>query len=83
MKGYCLSIVQAGVNKCISNEAIIENYEVAYNGVNSWAKFVSSSTTTLQSNTNTEVAPPVKVALNKDNISVMERALLETYQYEP
>ena len=31
-KGFCLSIVHSGVNKMLSNDAIIENYQTAIAG---------------------------------------------------
>ena len=31
-KGFCLSMVYSGVNKMLSNDAIIENYQTAIAG---------------------------------------------------
>ena len=32
-KSYCLSMVHLGVNKCLSNESILENYHTAMHGM--------------------------------------------------
>ena len=36
--GFCLSIVNQGINKCISNATVIEKYNTAYQGI--WDNYV-------------------------------------------
>ena len=38
-KGFCLSMVHNGVNQMISQRAIIQNYETAYEGILSYHDF--------------------------------------------
>ena len=40
-KGFCLSMVHTGVNKNLSNNAIIENYRTAINEITEYHKFLS------------------------------------------
>ena len=67
MKGYCLSIVQDGVNKCIFIETIIEKYEVTMNGKGCWQSFLSSLSAISKTIIGTE-----KGLLIKDNINIMK-----------
>ena len=37
-KAFCLSIIHTGLNKCLSNEAILENYGTAMRGMKEYHK---------------------------------------------
>ena len=78
-KGFCLSIVHTGVNKCLSNNAVIETYDTAINGMKEYHKFVKTTSTQLNSVT---LAPPVEISLNKNNIEYAEKAILEAYKIQ-
>ena len=39
-KGFCLSILETGVNKNLSDNAIIESYRTAINGMTEYHKFL-------------------------------------------
>ena len=63
-KAFCLSIIHTGLNKCLSNEAILENYGTALRGMKEYHKFVN--TTATSSLSNVTLAPPLEVAVNKN-----------------
>ena len=74
---FCLSMVHTGVNKCLLNYAILENYETAFNAVGSYHQFITTSN--LPGFEDVELKPPVEISVNKNNISVMEKAILDVY----
>ena len=49
-KAFCLSIIHTGLNKCLSNEAILENYGTAMRGMKEYLKFVNTTATSSLSN---------------------------------
>ena len=63
------------MNKCISNEAILEGYSRAVHGMKTWQKFSDSL-----SNSSESLMPP-DAAVNKNNIPTMEKATLDAYRY--
>ena len=69
---------KAGLNKCLSNEAILENYGTAMRGMKEYHKFIN--TTATSSLSNVTLAPPVEVAVNKNNIDLMEKSILTAYR---
>ena len=77
-KAFCLSIIHTGLNKCLSNEAILENYGTAMRGMKDYHKFVN--TTATSSLSNVTVAPPVEVAVNKNNTDLMGKSILTAYR---
>ena len=85
-KSYCLSMVHVGVNKCLSNESILQNYHTAMHGMKAWQSFFN---TTLQnegaSESNSSDTPfiPPEVQLNKNNIPDAEKAILDGYKSNP
>ena len=48
-ENYCLSYIHHGVNKCISNEAILEGYAHAVHGMKAWQKFSDSLSSSSES----------------------------------
>ena len=78
-KGYCLSLVHTGVNKCLSNEAILETYDTAMSGTREYHKLLTTSTT---GPVDVTLSPPVEIAINKDNIATLERSILDGYRYD-
>ena len=76
-QAFCLSMVHTGVNKCISNSTILENYQAGINAMEVYHQFVTRTATpgledvTLQ--------PPVEIAVNRKNIHLMEKTILDAY----
>ena len=66
-KGSYLSMIHSGVTKSISNYTILENYQTASNGMKDYHKFVTTSSTVFDKVT---LAPPVEVAVTKNNINL-------------
>ena len=77
-KVFFLSIIHTRLNKCLSNEAILENYGTVMRGMKEYHKFVS--TTATSSLSNVTLAPPVGEAVNKKNIDLMEKSILTAYR---
>lgn len=75
-KKFCLKTVHTGVNKLVSNNSSIEFYDSVMDGVREYHSTVLSG---VEIN-NCRVAPPPKVKLNKNNISQVQSAILESYK---
>ena len=75
-KDFCLSMVHNGVNQMISQRAVIQNYEKAYEGRLSYHDFPVGL---IGKQPGVSVPPPVKVQLNEHNIIDAERAILNAY----
>ena len=75
-KRFCLKTIHTGVNKLVSNYASIEFYNSVMEGVHEYHTTVLSGVEINKF----KIAPPPKVKLNKDNISIAQSALLEAYQ---
>ena len=75
-KDFCLSMVHNGVNQMISQRAVIQNYEKAYEGLLSYHDFPVGL---IGKQPGVSVPPPVKVQLNEHNIIDAERAILNAY----
>ena len=73
-----MSIIHTGINKCLSNEAILENYATSIAGMKCYHDFLVQS-----QGMDENLSPPVEVAVNRNNISVMEKAILEVHKMEP
>ena len=80
-KGYCLSVVQEGVNKCLSQQAILHMYQVGLNGMKWWHEYLMSSNA-VSIDGGKKISPPLEVAVNKNNIIKVEETLLNTYRYD-
>ena len=81
--GYCLSIVHVGVNKCLSEAAIIESYETSFRGIYDHCVVQADSFKEMygeQVSSKITVAEPQAVSLNKDNIQKFEAVILKAYQ---
>ena len=74
-KCVCLSVVHTGINKMLSNAAIIDNYKCNLKNLQEYHKFSEE----LIGNT---IPPPLEVALSKNNISRAQVAILDGYRYE-
>ena len=74
-KGVSLSVVHTGVNKMLSNAAVIENYKGNLKRLQEYHKFSEE----LIGNT---IPPPFEVAFWKNNISRAQVATLYGYRYE-
>ena len=70
-------MVHNGVNQMISQRAIIQNYETAYEGLLSYHDF---SVGLIGKQPGVSIPPPVKVQLNEYNIIDAERAILNVYR---
>lgn len=77
-KSFCLFIVHIGVvNKCHFNASILENYQTALDGMKiDHDFFVSTQAPEIYK----APAPPVEIALDRNNISILEKAILSEYQ---
>ena len=71
-KGVCLSMVHIGINQMISQRAIIQNYETAYEGLLSYHDFFVGL---ISKQPGVTIPPPVKVQLNEHNIIDAEHAI--------
>ena len=60
-KGFCFSIVHAGVSKCLSNTAALENYEAVLDGMKIYHDFIINSQAPEIDKT---LVPPVEIAFN-------------------
>ena len=69
-----LRTVHQGVSKCLSNIAVIENYEIGHQMVLDYQKILKTSSEQLS-----KISAPPKVKLNKHNIIHVQRNLFETY----
>ena len=76
-QGFAISTVHTGVNKCISNEAIIENYK---NGVSGLEAYYDCLKTLLPNNKN--IPRPYKVTLNKNNIADVSKSIFYVYCHQ-
>ena len=74
-KGFCLSLVHNGVNQMISQRAVIQNYEKAYEELLSYHDFPVGM---IGKQPGVSIPPPVKVQSNEHNIDA-ERAILNAY----
>ena len=79
-KGMCLSIVHTGVNKKLSQTAIIDNYNASFNGCQLYYETAEQHMKVNHPEVN--IPPPVKVCLNKDNIIKAEKAILDAYRFD-
>ena len=59
-------------NKCLSNVAIVEHYEIGYEMVNEYHNTIKSSHDQLR-----KIPPPIKVRLNCHNILDVQKTILE------
>ena len=75
--GTVLKTVNQGANKCLSNVAVIENYEVGHAMVQDYHKILKNSSEQLS-----KIPAPPRVKLNNHNIIDIQRSLLETYRTE-
>ena len=75
VKGFCLSIVKKGVSKCSSNAAILKNYQTALDSMKIYHDFIFNYQA---SEIDKKLVPPV--ALDHNNISISEKAILNEYQ---
>ena len=71
---FCLSMVHTGVNKCISNSTILENYQAGINAMKVYHKFVTTTATPGFEDVTLQL--PVEIAVNKNNIHLMEKNIL-------
>ena len=86
-KSYCLSMVHVGVNKCLSNESILENYRTAMHGMQAWQGFCNTRLeldmpSSSSSNSTPPMIPPT-IQINKNNIPQAEAAILDAYKSKP
>ena len=84
-KGFCFSIVHSGVNKRLSEAAVIEQYEVAYAGI---AEHHAVQQRQLQDKyagitNNITIEKPQKCCLDDNNIFKYEKSILSAYQTDP
>ena len=70
--GTVFKTVHQGANKCLSNAAVVENYEIGYEMVNEYHNTIKSSHDQLH-----KIPPPPKVPLNCHNILDVQKAILE------
>ena len=61
--GTIFNTVHQGANKCLSNAAVVENYEISYEILHKYHKTIKSSHDQLR-----KIPPPPKVRLNCHNI---------------
>ena len=76
-RGFYSSIVDTGVNKCLSNAAILKNYQTALDGMNIYHDFIVTSQAP---ETDKTLAPSFEINLDRNNISVLEKAILNEYK---
>ena len=69
-KLYCLMIVQSGINKNLSNEAIFDTYDVSIKGMlNQYLfKLQCFKHNDESENVTHLLQPPIRIALNKETI---------------
>ena len=84
VKGFCLSVVHSGVNKCLSESAIIEMYNTAYRGIYNHHLVQEESYKELYGlpKEKTTMAPQ-QCCLDKNNIIKYEKAILKAYKKNP
>ena len=70
--GTVFKTVHQGANKCLSNAAVVENYEIGYEMVNEYHNTIKSSHDQLH-----KIPLPPKVCLNCHNILDVQKAILE------
>ena len=68
-------VVHTGVNKMLSNAAIIDNYKCNLKSLQEYHKFSEELIGNM-------IPPPLEVALSKNNISRVQVAVLDGYRYE-
>ena len=82
-KGFCLSAVHSGVNKCLSESAIIEIYNTAYKGIYNHHLVQEKSYKELYGLPKEKtIMTPQKCCLDKNNIKY-EKAILKAYKKNP
>ena len=79
-KGFCFSIIYQGAGKCISNASVIEMYETAYRGILDHHSVMKVCMKEFSGKT---LAPLPQCALNKSNIHLYEKAIVEAYKVHP
>ena len=70
-------MVHTGINKCISSSTILENYQAGINAMKVYHKFVT--TTATPGFDDVTLQPPVEIAVNKKNIHLTEKTILDAY----
>ena len=70
--GTVFKTVHQGANKCLSNVAVVENYEIGYEMVNEYHNTIKSS-----HDQHRKIPLPPKVCLNHRNILDVQKAILE------
>ena len=70
--GTVFKTVHQGANKCLSNGAVVENYEIGYEMVNEYHNTIKSS-----HDQHRKIPLPPKVCLNHRNILDVQKAILE------
>ena len=79
-KGFCLSVVHSGVNKCLSESAIIEMYNTAYRGIYNHHLVQEESYKELYGLPKEKtIMAPQQCCLDKNNITKYE-AILKAYK---
>ena len=68
--GTVFKTVHQGANKCLSNAAVVENYEIGYEMVNEYHNTIKSSYDQLR-----KIPPPLKGCLNCHNILDVQKAI--------
>ena len=66
--GFCLFIVHTGVKKCLSNAAILQNYQIALDGMSIYHDFIMNSQ-----------APEIDKTL-APLVSILEKGILNGYK---
>ena len=68
--GTVFKTVHQGANKCLSNAAVVENYEIGYEMVNEYHNTIKSSHDQLR-----KIPPPLKGCVNCHNILDVQKAI--------
>ena len=83
-KGFCLSVVHGGVNKCLSESAIIEMYNTTYRGIYDHHLVQKESYKDLYGLPKEKIImAPQQCCLDKNNIIKYEKAILKAYKKNP
>lgn len=72
--GTLISIVHTGINKCISFQAILDNYNTSIAGLNSYYKVCKAL------NPKTNIPRPLSVNVDKNNVADVGKAIYHSYR---
>ena len=84
-KGFCFSIVHAGVNERLSEASVIKQYDISFRGVLDHYQIQQNdiSDRYREEDSNIKILKPQQRCLDKNNIVKYEKSILKAYTDDP